>query len=96
VARTHDHDAVTTARRVLGGTTPMQNIFYVMPRALQWKIFARPGNGTVEIERSRSAAIERAKILARASGGGVIVVARRDGSAEETIVGVGVVGDARG
>jgi hypothetical protein len=63
------------------------NTFYVMPRALQWKIVSRPGNGAVEIERSRTAAIERAKTLARASGGGVVVVARRDGSAdEETIV----------
>jgi hypothetical protein len=64
----------------------METIFYVMPRALQWKVVARPGNGAVEIERSRTAAIERAKILARANGGGVIVVARRDGSAERTIV----------
>ena len=68
----------------------MQNIFYVMPRSLQRKIVARPSNGRVEIERSRPAAIERAKSLARAHGGGVVVVARRDGSAaEETIVGAG-------
>jgi hypothetical protein len=65
----------------------MSNVFYVTPRSLQWRIVARPGNGAVQIERSRSLAIERAKVLARASGGGVVVVARRDGSAdEETIV----------
>jgi Uncharacterized protein conserved in bacteria (DUF2188) len=65
----------------------MSNVFYVTPRSLQWRIVARPSNGAVQIERSRSMAIERAKLLARASGGGVVVVARRDGSAaEETIV----------
>ena len=63
----------------------MSKIFYVMPRSLQWKVFARPGDGAVEIERSRPAAIARAKILARESGGGLIVVARRDGSQEATI-----------
>lgn len=64
----------------------MDKMYYVTPRALQWKVVVRPGNGAVEIVKSRPAAIERAKILARANGGGVIVVARRDGSAEETIV----------
>ena len=64
----------------------MDKVFYVTPRALQWKVVARPGDGAVQIEKSRTAAIERAKILARANGGGVIIVARRDGSAEETIV----------
>jgi hypothetical protein len=64
----------------------MERFFYVMPRALHWMVVSRPGSSAVEIERSRPAAIERAKILARASGGGTIVVARRDGSSEETIV----------
>lgn len=65
-------------------------IFYVTPRSLQWKVVVRPGNGAVEIERSRTAAIERAKFLARESGGGVIVVGRRDGSTERTIVAAGM------
>lgn len=64
----------------------MEKMFFVTPRSLQWRVVVRPGNGMVEIERSRTAAIERAKVLAHANGGGVVVVARRDGSSEQTIV----------
>ena len=64
----------------------MNKTFYVTPRALQWMVFARPSIGDVAIERSRTAAIECAKRLARADGGGVVVVARRDGSSEQSLV----------
>jgi hypothetical protein len=57
---------------------------YVTPRSLQWMIFS-PGRRAVELESSRPRAIERAKVLARASGGGTVIVARRDGSTESEV-----------
>jgi hypothetical protein len=59
----------------------MRPTFYVTPRALQWLIFS-PGRRAHELETSRARAIARAKVLARAVGGGEVIVARRDGSTE--------------
>ncbi len=60
------------------------SVWYVTPRALQWMVFT-PGNGALKLESSRTHAIERAKSLARASGGGTVVVGRRDGTAERVL-----------
>jgi len=57
---------------------------FVTPRSLQWMVFSQGQRG-VELESSRPRAIERAKVLVRASGGGTVVVARRDGSTESEV-----------
>jgi hypothetical protein len=44
-----------------------------------------PGHRDLELETSRPRAIERAKVLARAGGGGTVIVARRDGSTESEV-----------
>ncbi len=62
----------------------MAATIYVTPHSLQWMIFERGHRGVV-LESSRPRAIERAKILARASGGGTVVVTRRDGSTDTEV-----------